>query len=138
MTSPDTPHYELTAEEVASPEFRKKLCRSGLRMGALIDLCDMALKGFALSEKEPMLERCCKLFGWQGGTVHQATAEIERLLKSKNDGLVWAEKLKAMTEWLDANQSDVWRRGIWDAINDAQNRMIAKSVRAAELLLEAQ
>jgi len=98
MTSPDTPHYELTAEEVASPEFRKKLCRSGLRMGALIDLCDMALKGFALSEKEPMLERCCKLFGWQGGTVHQATAEIERLLKSKNDGLVWAEKLKALDE----------------------------------------
>ena len=87
-------------------------------------ICDAALS--TLSETEPMLERCFNLFGWQGGTVHQATAEIERLLKSKNDGLVWAEKLKAMTAWLDENQPDVWRRGIWDAINDAQNRMTKK------------
>lgn len=28
-------------------------------------------------------------------------------------------KLAAMTRWLEANQPDVFKRGLWDAINDA-------------------
>jgi hypothetical protein len=30
-----------------------------------------------------------------------------------------ARQLTAMTKWLDENQPDVWRRGIWDVLNAA-------------------
>jgi hypothetical protein len=30
-------------------------------------------------------------------------------------------KLKAITEWLEKNQPDVFRRGIWDANHDVAN-----------------
>jgi hypothetical protein len=30
-----------------------------------------------------------------------------------------ARQIAAMTKWLDENQRDVWRRGIWDVLNAA-------------------
>lgn len=30
---------------------------------------------------------------------------------------VRANQISAMTKWLDENQPDVWRRGLWDALN---------------------
>ena len=36
-------------------------------------------------------------------------------LQRQRDSL--SDKLKAMTKWLEKNQPDVFRRGLWDAIN---------------------
>lgn len=40
-------------------------------------------------------------------------SELEAVASS---GRIWSAKLTAMTKWLDENQHDVWRRGLWDAI----------------------
>lgn len=38
-------------------------------------------------------------------------------LQQQRDKL--SDKLKAMTKWLEKNQPDVFRRGLWEAINGA-------------------
>lgn len=45
-----------------------------------------------------------------------ALAEIERL--EGKIGLIEG-RVKAMVTWLETNQPDVFRRGLWDAIGDA-------------------
>lgn len=50
---------------------------------------------------------------------HETTLEImlseeNQRLKTENARL--RENLSAITKWLEHNQSDVFRRGLWDAI----------------------
>ena len=45
-----------------------------------------------------------------GAQIAFEDAEVERLKLCER-------RLRAMTEWLEANQPDVFRRGLWDAIN---------------------
>ena len=40
-------------------------------------------------------------------TIDQLKQQVETL----------ETRLKKMTEWLEKNQPDVWRRGFWDSIN---------------------
>jgi len=52
------------------------------------------------------------------GTKEELAQAKEQL--ADLDRLKLCEKrLKAMTVWLEAEQPDVFRRGLWDAINDA-------------------
>ena len=39
-------------------------------------------------------------------------------LRRQRDAL--SDKLRAMTKWLEKNQPDVFRRGLWEAINSAE------------------
>ena len=36
---------------------------------------------------------------------------------------VLSAKLTAIVEWLDKNQPDVWQRGLWEAIQDAEKEV---------------
>jgi hypothetical protein len=57
------------------------------------------------------------------GIEHEAAAALEQL-QAERDALqavcdTRARQLAAMTKWLDVFQPDVWRRGLWDALNVA-------------------
>lgn len=41
------------------------------------------------------------------------------LTASNATGVPIEARVRAIVTWLDANQPDVWRRGLWDAINAA-------------------
>ena len=63
-------------------------------------------------KSDPMLKRL-KKHGNDGFAIGwEAAEEFERLLLCER-------RLAAMTVWLEQNQEDVFRRGLWDAINAA-------------------
>lgn len=47
-----------------------------------------------------------------GAQMEMEAAEIERLQLCER-------RLAAVTRWLEMNQPDVFRRGLWDAVNEA-------------------
>jgi len=53
--------------------------------------------------------------------LHAELAAVKAELaavKAERDG--HARVLTAITKWLEENQNDVWRRGIWDTIHKAR------------------
>ena len=57
--------------------------------------------------------------------VHQLESDLAEARKERDAALARTAQVerivKAMNKWLEDNQEDVFRRGIWDAILEAQD-----------------
>jgi len=50
-----------------------------IRWGVVQDEINAVIDSLASEKEDPMLPLLCKALGWQGGTIHQALAEVARL-----------------------------------------------------------
>lgn len=62
-------------------------------------------------------ETCGATNGWVDGVSLELANESKRTAMSEAKEL--RDRLTAMTTWLEANQPDVFMRGIWDVMTDA-------------------
>lgn len=64
-------------------------------------------------------------------------AALREQLKECHDaarsGVICSVKLVAMTKWLDANEPNVWNRGLWDAMYEASHSLFRGAGAISEL-----
>ena len=57
----------------------------------------------------------------KGMELMQSIGKLEAVIDGKNEQIAdLTAKLEAMVKWLEKNQPDVFKRGIWDALTGQQ------------------
>ena len=89
---------------------------------SLIDTLERNTRCFDLEES---IRRNLMISDEKTARIAQLESDLATARKERDDALARTAQVerivKAMNKWLEDNQEDVFRRGIWDAILEAQD-----------------